>query len=120
MPEAIKLVHFLKRLKALKLEVLEAAELASIAAQPVELDQNRVGRLSRIDAMQGQAMAIANAERQANLLADIDRALYDIDSGEYGRCIECDQVIASARLEADLVAQTCIVCATRLERLGAG
>jgi len=70
-----------------------------------------------MDAMQGQEMAKATVERQSLLLTQIRRALEDIDSGEYGRCVECDEIIASARLMVDPVVQTCIVCATQLERV---
>ncbi|MFT4635748.1 MAG: DnaK suppressor protein [Arenicella sp.] len=115
MPERLKLISFSRKLNALKLAVLETERLANAAAQPVKVDQNSVGRLSRVDAIQSQAMAIANVKRQAKLLIDIERAFGEIESGEYGLCIECDDFIASARLEANLVTQTCIVCATRLE-----
>ena len=116
MAESLNLSNFSTQLNTLKSEVLKTSALAVNAAQPVELDQNRVGRLSRIDAMQGQAMAQANVERQANLLIEIERALAEIESGEYGRCIECDEFIAIARLNADPVTQRCIVCATKFEQ----
>jgi len=114
--ESLNPSSFLAQLESLRSDVLEASALANNAAQPVELDQNRVGRLSRMDAMQGQAMAQANVERQGVLLTEIERALNEIESGEYGRCVECDESIAVARLEADPVTQRCIVCATKLER----
>jgi len=85
--ESLNLSSFSTQLHTLKLDVLQASALASNAAQPVELDQNRVGRLSRVDAMQGQAMAQANVERQKILLTEIERALAEIESGEYGRCV---------------------------------
>lgn len=111
----IDLAAFEQKLLAFKKEVLTTAELASDAAKPVELDQNRVGRLSRMDAMQAQAMAKASAERQGLLLKGIDNALLRIKSGDYGRCLECDQAIASARLEIDLTAEYCIECATAFD-----
>ncbi|MBL4671984.1 MAG: TraR/DksA C4-type zinc finger protein [Arenicella sp.] len=116
MDESLNLSSFSTQLHTLKLDVLQASALASNAAQPVELDQNRVGRLSRVDAMQGQAMAQANVERQKILLTEIERALAEIESGEYGRCVGCDEFIAIARVEADPVTQRCIVCATKLEQ----
>ena len=114
--QGFDLSKFASRLNALKREVENTADLARDAARTVELDQNRVGRLSRIDAMQGQAMAQANAQRHSLLLIEIDRAIEEIASGDYGRCIECDYVIAEARLMVDPVVQTCIVCATSLEQ----
>ena len=117
MPDSLNLPRFKQQLNTLKLEVLETSTLVTHGAQPVKLDQSSVGRLSRMDAMQGQAMAQANAQRQVILLTNIERALDAIKLGEYGRCIECDEYISSARLEADPVTQRCIICATRYERL---
>lgn len=116
MTDSLNLLSFKRQLNAIKCEVLETASLVLEAAQPVTLDQSSVGRLSRMDALQGQAMAQANAQRQSILLTEIERALADISSGEYGRCIECDEFIAGSRLEADPVTQSCIACATRYEQ----
>lgn len=114
--ESLNLLAFAQRLKELQRQVQGTAGLVKDAAKPVALDQNKVGRLSRIDAMQGQAMAHANAQRQATLLLPIERALDEIQSGEFGRCIQCDEFIASERLMASPVAQMCIACATALEQ----
>ncbi|NND82751.1 MAG: TraR/DksA family transcriptional regulator [Gammaproteobacteria bacterium] len=91
-------------------------DLVQDAAKTVELDQNRVGRLSRMDAMQGQAMAMASADRQSHQLKLIAAALQRIDDGDYGQCLECDEAIPSARLEADPVTEFCINCAAQRER----
>lgn len=91
------------------------ADLVGTAAQTVELDQNRVGRLSRMDAMQGQAMAQASAERQSQQLMLISAALARIDDGEYGRCLDCDEWIAVGRLQIDPVVECCIQCAQQRE-----
>jgi len=112
----LNLPAMVKRLEALKLELRTTVESVKDASKPVELDQNKVGRLSRMDAMQGQAIASASAQRQFELLQRIEHALKEIESGEYGRCIDSDEQIARARLIADPVAQTCIVCATRIEQ----
>jgi len=110
------LQHYRCRLKQLAKQANSVAEQVGDAAQTVELDQNRVGRLSRMDAMQGQAMARASADRQIVLLKAIDQALLRIDSGDYGRCIECDAYIAAARLDIDPTATLCIQCAQQQER----
>jgi len=106
---------FAKRLADLKSQVLNTAELSDAASKPVELDQNRVGRLSRMDALQGQAMAQASAARQTRLLKQIGEAEKRIAQGDYGLCVACDEHIASARLLADPTVQTCISCASALE-----
>jgi len=99
------------RLQELREQTLVALEQLDDASQTVTLDQNRVGRLSRMDAMQGQAMAQASRSRQHHLLIQIDQALRDMDAGDYGRCRECDNWIAQARLELDPVVELCIQCA---------
>lgn len=82
---------------------------------PVELDQSRVGRLSRMDALQGQAMSQAAGQRREQELARIGAALQRLDAGHYGQCLRCDQDIAPARLRIDLAATLCIGCASRAE-----
>ncbi len=93
------------------------AELKALDAQaagwrsPVILDQQSVGRLSRMDAMQQQEMAQAEARRRAGDLARIERALVRIAEDEYGWCAECGEPIAYKRLEIDPAAPLCIGCA---------
>ena len=78
----------------------------------VMLDQQAVGRLSRMDAMQRQAMAQATMRRRATRRSKIDAALRRIDEGEFGFCQKCGDDIAQARLDLDPTALTCVVCAT--------
>jgi DnaK suppressor protein len=85
------------------------------AAATVELDQTRQGRLSRMDALQQQAMATATQQRNATELARIDAALARIDAGDYGFCLRCDEQIAPARLQIDPAATLCIRCAEQAE-----
>ena len=77
----------------------------------VTLDQQSVGRLSRMDAMQGQQMALAQARRREAELKRIDATLVRLDTAEYGYCSECGDAIARRRLELDPTVQTCIDCA---------
>jgi len=111
----VDLPRIKQKLLALKAEVLDTMELTNDATKPVELDQNRVGRLSRIDAMQGQAMAKASAQRQQLLLKAIEGALLRVEHDSYGRCVECNEFIAEGRLEIDLTAEHCIACAAASE-----
>jgi DnaK suppressor protein len=78
---------------------------------PVELDQTSVGRLSRMDAMQGREMALAAERRRAAELAKIDAALRRLEIGEYGFCVKCGEPIGEKRLALDPAAATCIKCA---------
>ena len=116
----IELAQFEERLLDLQDDIMGLAELVNDSARTVELDQNRVGRLSRMDAMQGQAMAQASAGRQAQQLGLICRALERIDNGCYGDCLECDQSIPTARLNVDPAAEYCISCAAARETVAAG
>ncbi len=98
-------------LLALREDLARLAEAHDADRATVELDQTRVGRLSRIDALQGQAMAQEVARRREVELRRIDAALKRIDAGEYGYCISCGEEIAVRRLELDPTAPTCINCA---------
>lgn len=83
--------------------------------QAVELDQSKVGRLSRMDALQQQAMLDAATVRAQRETARIQSALSRIELGEYGQCVQCDGPIAVGRLDVDPAAPLCIACASRLE-----
>lgn len=85
---------------------------------PVVLDPSRQGRLSRMDAMQGQAMARATEARRRVRLAALRGALARIEAGEFGECAECGEAIAEARLRADPAATRCIECAGAREAGG--
>lgn len=87
----------------------------SEASAPVELDQTRQGRLSRMDAMQQQAMAQAALASTRARLAAIEAALRRIDDGSYGECRECAEPISAARLEARPEARLCIGCESAAE-----
>ena len=95
--------------------LLSVADAGAEAAQPVELDQARVGRLSRMDAMQAQAMSVETGRRRREHLVEIEKALGRIETGDYGECLECGEVILPGRLEANPTATLCIACAEALE-----
>jgi DnaK suppressor protein len=98
-----------------KAALLEDEEAGKEAAQIVELDQTSVGRVSRMDAMQGQAMAIAANQRRQVELQKIEVALTRINQEEYGYCLECDEEIAEPRLKLDPASSLCIDCASKKE-----
>ncbi len=104
-----------KRLLQLREELENIAATGDESAAVVELDQSKVGRLSRMDAMQAQAMAKASVNRRKTLLSQISAALQRIEDGEYGTCQCCDAPINPKRLEADPTALYCVDCAARLE-----
>ncbi len=100
-----------ERLQALKRELEALSALSEDDRAAVTLDQQAVGRLSRMDAMQQQAMAQAGERARARDLQRIDAALRRIEDGEYGYCSDCGEAIAEKRLEADPMASLCIACA---------
>lgn len=87
------------------------------AADTVELDQSKVGRLSRMDALQAQAISQERERRREQELRRIDAALQRIDNDDYGYCLECDEPIAKQRLEFDPAVTLCIQCASRREQV---
>lgn len=94
-------------------ELLATNDMGQASRKPVELDQSSVGRLSRMDAMQNQAMAQATQRRRLVELRRIEQAFEAIAQGEYGFCIECGEEIALKRLEIDPAAMACVKCAGR-------
>lgn len=103
------------KLLEMRAELLEIAETGDESAAVVELDQTKVGRLSRMDAMQAQAMAKASSARREEMLRRIEAALIRIDNDEYGYCEGCAEPINPKRLEFDPTAFLCIDCASKLE-----
>ena len=85
------------------------------STKPVTLDQQSVGRVSRIDAIQQQQMAIANQHQTRQQLQHIESALQRIEAGEYGACEICGEPIAFARLQAQPATSLCIECQSASE-----
>ncbi|WP_422376359.1 TraR/DksA family transcriptional regulator [Roseibium sp.] len=100
-----------ERLQALKQELEAFSEMSGEARATVELDQQSVGRLSRMDALQGQAMAQASERQRRAQIQRIDAALGRLAAGDYGYCVECGEEIAPKRLDVDPAAAFCISCA---------
>jgi len=94
----------------------EIAELDRLRGQardsraPVALDQQSVGRLSRMDAMQQQAMHIANDARRQQRHMALLAALKRMDAGDYGYCHQCDEMIGAGRLAIDPAVKLCVHC----------
>ena len=102
-----------RQLLARREELRRLTKSAAEARATVELDQTRVGRLSRMDALQQQAMALESNRRRTVELSRIEAALKRIDDGEYGYCLECGGEIATKRLDLDPTAPLCITCARK-------
>jgi DnaK suppressor protein len=97
----------------LKTELTQTRETlmqATASADTVTLDQSSVGRLSRMDALQQQAMALGLQERIATRIRRIEAALVRFDAGTYGKCCQCRTEIEPDRLQADATAVFCANC----------
>ena len=101
-----------ERLLTEKRELESLSDDASDSRGTVELDQQGVGRLSRMDAMQQQAMAIESERRRRLRLKQIDAALSRIEAGDFGYCVRCGDEIPEARLDADATSAMCVACAS--------
>ena len=102
--------HFKSLLLKLQASLADTVQSAEKAGETVELDQARVGRLSRMDAMQAQQMALETERRNRARLLLVQQALRRIERGDYGDCLECGEPIDPRRLEADPTATRCIAC----------
>ena len=107
--------HFKKTLLALRSALVSVEKAGQEAAETVELDQTRVGRLSRMDALQNQAISVEVQRRREIQLQKIDKALNRLENGEFGYCTTCGEEISPGRLEFDPTATLCIECATKAE-----
>lgn len=87
------------------------AEIAAGDSQPVQLDQQSVGRLARMDAMQRQAMAAETKRRRQRRRLQILQALRRIDENEFGFCTNCGGAIPDGRLDVDAAFHLCVTCA---------
>ena len=95
-----------------RLEELDSLEAANEEGRAVVvLDQQSVGRLSRMDALQNQAMAQETQRRRSQERTRIAAALQRITEDEYGWCAECGDEIPPKRLDVDPMAVMCAKCA---------
>lgn len=103
---------FKERLLKRREELLDLLSHSEDPLKLVELDQTRVGRVSRMDAMQAHAMAQESIRRARSESRRIAAALRRIDSGEFGDCLRCGAMIPEGRLNVDPAATLCLKCAT--------
>ena len=60
------------------------------------------------------------ADQEGQYLKAIEAAIERIESGEYGQCQECLDLISDKRLEAVPAAELCISCKDKKEKLERG
>ncbi len=108
------LIYFHQLLLQKQQELKNTDQLARDSTKAVDLDQSSIGRLSRMDAMQSQAMALETKRRRKIELTRIDAALERIDEEEYGYCASCEEEINKRRLAVDPANPFCVTCASKL------
>ena len=105
-----RLAYFRKRLEELEREIREDMDANPEDLGVVELDSS-IGRLSRMDALQNQQMALELKRRQENQLLRIENAFKRLAKGQYGLCGKCKKPIEEERLEVFPDTVTCVRCA---------
>jgi DnaK suppressor protein len=100
-----------ERLRALDAEIAGTAQSTEVIAPDAA-----IGRLSRLDAMQAQQIALAGKRRLEEERMRLGEALARIEMGSFGRCLRCGQDIALERLEYQPDALICVPCANRPRR----
>ncbi len=101
---------FRSQLLAMKSEIEDIDSISKSSTATVTLDQSSVGRLSRMDALQGQQMALESERRRKQQLLQIQAALLRIENGEFGCCSHCGEEIAMGRLEINPALPRCVDC----------
>ena len=97
-------------LERLDRELEESLSVSGESAKTVDLDEP-IGRLSRMDAMQQQQMALELKRRKEQYRLRLENALKRMDQGTYGRCRRCRGLITAERLEIQPDAVLCVRCA---------
>ena len=108
----VQLENYRQRLFLLKQEVVKS--LTEESPGVVELDQSRMGRLSRMDALQDKQIAIEVQHRLKRKLQAIEGALNRINNDDFGFCYLCDEAITEARLTFDPTVTWCLQCADKI------
>lgn len=113
-PDNLRDLQELLLLNKQKLE--EQLEIAEAATQIVTLDQTSVGRISRMDAMQQQSMAVSTRAKATSSLREVIKALQRLADEDYGVCEKCDENIRLRRLMVQPEANYCLKCQDESDR----
>lgn len=103
-------------LETLQNDLENLLDISKDAGSTVALDQSKVGRLSRMDALQQQAMAQANRADHTNRLHQVKQALNLMSEGDYGYCEACGKRIPLQRLLVKPESAYCVACQSKLEK----
>ncbi len=103
--------RYLPRLREELDTLRRASEATAAQRRPVALDQQSVGRLSRMDAIQQQAMAAAQEVRRDARIRALEAAIRRIETVDFGWCDACGDFIGERRLDLDPAIMRCRDCA---------
>lgn len=104
-------MNFKQRLLKDRDDLQDLIALAKESSAAVDLDQSKVGRLSRMDALQKQAMSQEVDRRRQIEMTRIIAALNRLEEGEFGYCITCGEGIEEERLKLNPSLPQCSKCA---------
>ena len=76
----------------------------------VDLDQQLIGRLSRMDSITDKEMSIAKLKRQKLRLKQLKEALKNLENEDFGVCIDCGENIEFKRIKSNPVVKKCFDC----------
>ena len=100
-------------------KALEAkrSELLSSASQRDEIRiENSPEDIERLHQRMNHELAIRHLDRQTALLKSVEQALERIETGGFGICLHCEEMIPEKRLNAVPWAAFCLRCQEELER----
>ncbi len=98
-------------------ELEQQLGLSENSTAVVTLDQSAVGRVSRVDALQQQSMALSLQRSAQQTLKQVQVALASIERDCFGYCQHCDEPIAFARLQIQPATRFCLKCQSAADSL---
>jgi DnaK suppressor protein len=111
--DEMQIDNFKQSLLQLRSELMNLSSTSDDLTKVVKLDQSAVGRLSRMDAIRAQGMAIEIKGRREHQLLKIESALRRIAAGDFDICLRCGEEINIRRLDVDPSYTQCIKCADK-------
>lgn len=96
----------LKELSALE----DSLDSIKNTSKVVELDQQLIGRLSRMDSIQDKEMTKANIVRSIQKKSQLIEALKRLKEKDFGFCIDCGEEIDIRRIRINPAVRKCFSC----------
>ena len=89
---------------------LNAIKTIETKTKIVDLDQQLIGRLSRMDSIIDKEMSIAKLERQKLRLKQLEEALKNLGNEDFGVCIDCGEDIELKHIKSNPTVKKCFDC----------